>query len=121
MAPTLTVADNVMLGHEPRARLGWVQKRELRRRAEEALESVSLDVPLDAPVGQLPLIEQRLVMIARALAFTARLVIFDEPTATVSPHEAALLLETVRGLASAAFPSSTSRTTCGRSRQSATP
>lgn len=99
VAPTLTVADNVMLGHEPRARLGWVHKRELRRRAEEALESVSLDVPLDAPVGRLPLIEQRLVMIARALAFTARLVIFDEPTATVSPHEAALLLETVRGLA----------------------
>jgi len=99
VAPTLTVADNVMLGHEPRVWPGWVRKRELRRRVEEALESVSLDVPLDAPVGQLPLIEQRLVMIARALSRSARLVIFDEPTATVSPHEAALLLKTVRRLA----------------------
>jgi galactofuranose transport system ATP-binding protein len=99
VAPTLTVADNVMLGHEPRVGPGWVRNRELRRRAEDALESVSLDVPLDTAVGQLPLIEQRLVMIARALSRSARLVIFDEPTATVSPHEAALLLRTVRGLA----------------------
>ena len=99
VAPTLTVAENIMLGHEPRRPFGWVRKREARRRAEDALASVSLDVPLSAPVGQLSLIEQRLVMIARALSFSARLVIFDEPTATVSPHEAALLLETVRSLA----------------------
>lgn len=99
VAPTLTVADNVMLGHEPHVPWGWVRERELRREAEEALASVSLDVPLSVPVGQLPLIEQRLVMIARALSFNPRLVIFDEPTATVSPHEAALLLETVRRLA----------------------
>ena len=99
VAPTLTVAENIMLGHEPRGPFGWVRKREARRRAKDALASVSLDVPLSAPVGQLPLIEQRLVMIARALSFSARLVIFDEPTATVSPHEAALLLETVRSLA----------------------
>lgn len=99
VAPTLSVAENIMLGHEPRTPLGWVRDREARRRAQEALGSVSLDVPLSARVGQLPLIEQRLVMIARALSFSARLVIFDEPTATVSPHEATLLLETVRGLA----------------------
>ncbi|MEX2612164.1 MAG: sugar ABC transporter ATP-binding protein [Gaiellaceae bacterium] len=99
VAPTMTVAENIMLGHEPRGPLGWVRKRELNRRAEEALASISLDLPLNAPVGQLQLIEQRLVMIARALSFSSRLVIFDEPTATVSPHEAALLLETVRGLA----------------------
>jgi ABC-type sugar transport system ATPase subunit len=98
VAPVLSVAANVMLGHEPRRRPGLLRRRELERRAREALESVSLVVPLDTPVGQLPLIEQRLVMIARALSFTARLVIFDEPTARVSPHEAALLLETVRAL-----------------------
>jgi ABC-type sugar transport system ATPase subunit len=99
VAPTLTVAENIMLGHEPRGPFGWVRKRESSRRTAEALASVSLDVPLGVPVGQLPLIEQRLVMIARALSFNARLVIFDEPTATVSPHEAALLLDTVRSLA----------------------
>jgi ABC-type sugar transport system ATPase subunit len=99
VAPTMTVAENVMLGHEPSGRLGRLRERELRRRAKEVLDSLSVDVPLAALVGQLPLIEQRLVMIARALSFSARLVILDEPTATVSPHEARLLLDMVRGLA----------------------
>jgi len=99
VAPTLTVAANVMLGHEPHGWIGLVRDRALSRRAAEALDSVSLDVALDASVGQLPLIEQRIVMIARALSFDARLVVFDEPTATISPHEAELLLETVRRLA----------------------
>ena len=87
-----------MLGHEPRGRLGRLRGRELRRRATPS-SSRSLDVPLDAPVGRLALIEQRLVMIARALSLNARLVIFDEPTATVSPREVELLLQAVRALA----------------------
>jgi ribose transport system ATP-binding protein len=76
-----------------------LRERELRRRATDVLASLSLDLPVDGRVGELPLIEQRLVMIARALSFDARLLIFDEPTATVSPHEAQLLLELVRDLA----------------------
>ena len=99
VAPTMTVAENVMLGHEPRGRLGRLRERDLRRQARDVLGSLSLDVPVGALVGELPLIEQRLVMIARALSFNARLVIFDEPTATVSPHEARLLLDVIRGLA----------------------
>jgi galactofuranose transport system ATP-binding protein len=99
VAPTLTVAQNIMLGHEPCRRPGVLRERELRRRATDVLASLSLDLPVDGRVGELPLIEQRLVMIARALSFDARLLIFDEPTATVSPHEAQLLLELVRGLA----------------------
>jgi ribose transport system ATP-binding protein len=99
VAPTMTVAENVMLGHEPRRPPGLLRSRELRRRAEAVLDSLSLEISANAPVGELPLIEQRLVMIARALSVNARLVIFDEPTATVSPQEAARLLETVRGLA----------------------
>ena len=99
IAPTLTVAQNIMLGHEPRRRPGMLRERELRRRATDVLDSLSLDLPVDTRLGELPLIEQRLVMIARALSFNARLLIFDEPTATVSPNEARLLLELVRGLA----------------------
>jgi monosaccharide-transporting ATPase len=99
VAPTMTVAENIMLGHEPRGRLGWLRDRQLRRRASEVLASLSLDIPVRTLVGELPLIEQRLVMIARALSRSARLVVLDEPTATVSPHEARLLLDMIRGLA----------------------
>jgi len=98
VAAAMTVAENVMLGHEPRGRLGRLREREMRRAAGRVLESLSLDIDLDEPVGRLPLIEQRLVMIARALSFDARLVIFDEPTATVSPLEVELLLQTIRAL-----------------------
>jgi monosaccharide-transporting ATPase len=99
VAPTMSVAENVMLGREPRGRLGFLQRRELRRSAEDVLRSLGLELAVDEPAGRLPLIEQRLVMIARALSIDARMVIFDEPTATVSSREVELLLRTIRGLA----------------------
>ena len=98
VAPTMTVAENVLLGHEPQ-RWGGVRPRALRRRAREVLDSLGLDVDADAPVGTLRLIEQRLVMVARALSYDARLVIFDEPTATVSPLEVGRVLSAIGGLA----------------------
>jgi ABC-type sugar transport system ATPase subunit len=99
IAPAMSVAENVMLGREPRRRLALLKPRELRRRADDVLRSLDLELPLDEPAGRLPIIEQRLVMIARALSIDARLVIFDEPTATVSPREVELLLRTIHGLA----------------------
>jgi monosaccharide-transporting ATPase len=99
VAPAMSVAENVMLGQEPRGRLGFLRRRELRRRAEDVLGSLGVELAVDEPVGRLPLIEQRLVMIARALSIDARMVIFDEPTATVSSREVELLLHTIRGLA----------------------
>ena len=99
VAPTMSVAENVMLGREPRGRVGFLQRRELRRRADGVLRSLGVALSVDEPVGRLPLIEQRLVMIARALSIDARMVIFDEPTATVSSREVELLLRTIRGLA----------------------
>jgi monosaccharide-transporting ATPase len=98
VAPTMTVAENIMLGHEPRGRLGRLRERELRRNATAALDSLELDIRLDARAAQLPLIEQRLVMIARALSCGPRLAVFDEPTATLSPVEARRLIETIRVL-----------------------
>jgi ABC-type sugar transport system ATPase subunit len=99
VAPTMSVAENVMLGQEPRGRLGFLRRGELRRRAEDVLGSLGVELAVDEPAGRLPLIEQRLVMIARALSIDARMVIFDEPTATVSSREVELLLRTIRGLA----------------------
>ena len=98
VAPTMTAAENVMLGHEPRGRLGRVRSGEVRRRTRDVLDSLSLDIDVDARVGMLRLIEQRLLMVARALSYDTRLVIFDEPTATVAPVEVELVLGTIEGL-----------------------
>jgi ribose transport system ATP-binding protein len=95
VAPTMTVAENVMLGHEPLGRLGRVRVRALEREAAHALASLGAGLDPRARVGQLPLIEQRIVMIARALSYAPRIAIFDEPTATLSPVEARRLLETI--------------------------
>jgi ABC-type sugar transport system ATPase subunit len=98
VASSMTVAENVLLGHEPRGRLGRLRVRELRRRARHVLDLLSLDVDVDARVGTLRLIEQRLMMVGRALSYDARLVIFDEPTATVAPVEVGRVLETIEAL-----------------------
>jgi ABC-type sugar transport system ATPase subunit len=98
VAPSMTVAENVMLGHEPRGILGLLRGRELRRRARVVLDLLALDVDVDTHVRTLPLIDQRLMMVARALSYDTRLVIFDEPTATVAPVEVELVLGTIEAL-----------------------
>ena len=98
LAPTMTVSENIMLGHEPRGALGHLHERQLRASARAAVAALELDVPLDARVAQLPLIDQRLVMIARALSRRPRLAIFDEPTATLAPVEVRRLLASIRTL-----------------------
>jgi ribose transport system ATP-binding protein len=99
VAARLTVAENVMLGHEPARAPGFLRSRELRRRAQRAVDSLGHELPLDELAGRLSLIDRRFVMIARALSYDTRLVIFDEPTATVSPREVALLHAAIRRLA----------------------
>jgi ABC-type sugar transport system ATPase subunit len=98
VAPSMTVGENVLLGHEPRGRFGRLRMREVRRRVRQELDSLSLEIDVEARVGTLPLIEQRLVMVARALSYDARLVIFDEPTAAVAPAEVELVLGTIEAL-----------------------
>lgn len=98
VAPSMTVAENVMMGHYPQQRLGFLREKEMRRATEAVLETLSVGIHSDAIVGELPLIRQRLVMIARAFSFRARLMIFDEPTATISPLEVELILDAIRVL-----------------------
>ena len=99
VAPNMTVAENIEMGRYPRLPGGFLRAREMRRRASETLRKLSLPMSPDDIVGELPIASQRLVMVARAFAVNARLMIFDEPTATISPQEVGLLLDAIRGLA----------------------
>jgi ABC-type sugar transport system ATPase subunit len=67
--PSLGVAENILIGREPR-RLGlWIDRRAMRRLASELLESLgAADIALDTPVGELPLAHAQLVEIAKALS-----------------------------------------------------
>ncbi|MEO3746441.1 sugar ABC transporter ATP-binding protein [Plantactinospora sp. B5E13] len=98
LLPERTVAENVFLGHEP-VRRGLVDRREMLRRTAELLASVGeTTLSADSRVGRLGVAQQQVVEIAKALALDARLLIMDEPTASLADHEVELLYGLVRRL-----------------------
>jgi simple sugar transport system ATP-binding protein/ribose transport system ATP-binding protein len=98
LVPQRTVAENVFLGIEPH-RAGFVDRNLLRRRFERLAADAGFDLSADATVGLLPLAKQQQVEILRALARDAELIVFDEPTASLSVKEVERLHEIVRSLA----------------------
>ncbi|MCW2952927.1 MAG: transporter related protein [Conexibacter sp.] len=94
LVPDRSIIENVFLGLEPR-RAGFVSSRALRRRFAELAERASFELPPDAVVGTLPLAEQQRVEILRGLARDAKLIVFDEPTAALSPPEARALFASI--------------------------
>ncbi|MET0311424.1 MAG: sugar ABC transporter ATP-binding protein [Burkholderiaceae bacterium] len=87
LAEDLTVAQNIFLGHEKKK--GWLlDDAAMRAESAQALSQVGLDVHPDRKVNTLIVAEKQLVEIARAVARRARLLIMDEPTATLTPSEA---------------------------------
>jgi rhamnose transport system ATP-binding protein len=96
--PDLTVAENIALGLEPGGawrRVRWARRR---LRARELLRRVGAAIEPDAVVSRLTMPEQQLVEIARALGADARVLVMDEPTASLSEREVERLLGVVRDL-----------------------
>lgn len=87
VCPTLTVAENLLLGREP-SRLGVIRREELRQRAKEMLAAVRVDLPLSAPAGTLSVGHQQMIEIARAVSRNPSLLVLDEPTSSLSTAEA---------------------------------
>ena len=86
LAEHLTIAQNIFLGHERRR--GWLlDDTAMREAARHCLAQVGLNSHPDARVRDLIVAEKQLVEIARALSLRARLLIMDEPTATLTPSE----------------------------------
>src|SRR5581483_4764986 len=86
LAPHLTVADNLALGRE-RTRAGLIVRGSQKQRARELLERVRLDIDPGRRVETLSVADQQRVEIAKALAVDAKVVIMDEPTATLTESE----------------------------------
>lgn len=96
----LSVAENLFLGHFPRhAGLPLLDRRAMQRRTKAALAAVSLEVAPSTPVETLTPGERQLVEIAKAVDASAELIIFDEPTTSLTERETERLfamLETLR-------------------------
>ncbi|MDO5743717.1 MAG: sugar ABC transporter ATP-binding protein [Micrococcaceae bacterium] len=97
LVPSMSIAENITLGRVPR-RFGIINRREMRRIAREALDTLGLDLDVDMAVGDLGLAQQQLIEIAKALSMDARILVLDEPTAALTTAEIAQLFEVVRSL-----------------------
>jgi ribose transport system ATP-binding protein len=98
LAENLDIAANIYLGREP-SRLGMIDRKAMRRGAEQALAEVGLDLPAATPVADLSTGRQQMVEIAKAVSTHARVIIMDEPTASLSEQETRRLYEVVDKLA----------------------
>ncbi len=97
LAGNLDVGANIFLGREPR-RMGWIDKTTIHHQARHYLEKIGLAVSPATIVGDLPIGQQQLVEIAKALSVDARVLIMDEPTSSLSAGETATLFQVVREL-----------------------
>jgi ribose transport system ATP-binding protein len=100
LVPHLSIGENVFLGRHP-VRSGisrWVRWSEINNKAKSLLEGLGHPLDPERPVGELSIAEQQLVEIARALAFSAELIIMDEPTSPLSEHETTRLFQTISQL-----------------------
>src|SRR5258705_9056219 len=97
LAPDMSVAENIFLGREPlRVRaLAIVDRKELIRSTRDVLASLDLQIDPEATVKHLGVAQQQMVEIAKALSFDARLIVMDEPTATLTSHEIDRLFQTI--------------------------
>ena len=98
LVPGMTILENIMLGSKKRSRFGLVDWPAIAKDVKPVVERVGLTMPLSTNCSQLSTAENWLVSICRALVHDSRLIVMDEPTASLSAIEAERLFAIVRDL-----------------------
>ena len=94
LAPHLTVEENVFLGTEPAFGI-WLKRREQRRMAQEAIERFGFDLDIHKEVIHLTRAQAQMVEMTKALLVNPRILILDEPTASLSQRETDAMFELI--------------------------
>ena len=98
LCTNISVAENIVLGHEPH-RLGSIDWKRMNVLATQALKRLDIDIDVTKPLGDYSIAIQQMVAIARSLEFTsAQILILDEPTSSLDVNETNLLFDVVRKL-----------------------
>lgn len=97
LIPTLSVAENLFLGRQP-MRWGFVNTREVNSRAKALLKTYNLDIDVTRTLSFYSIAIQQIVAIARGVDMSAKVLILDEPTASLDAHEVQLLFDVIRSL-----------------------
>jgi ribose transport system ATP-binding protein len=99
LVPHLSVAQNIFLGREPAGRWpGSVDHARMRREAQQIMDQLSMTLDPDTEVAELGVAQQQLVEIAKAMSQQARILVLDEPTASLSDHETDKLFRMIEQL-----------------------
>lgn len=94
--PDLSVAENIFIGHRNRGKI--VDRRRMEREARDVLARLDVQLDVGEPARGLTLAEQQTVEIAKAISLDVRVLIMDEPTASLSAHEVRQLFRIVAAL-----------------------
>ena len=87
LVPFMNAADNISLGYEPRTKAGMIDRKETMNRAQKLCAQLNVNIPLNVPVEELGAGEQQLIEIMRAFYMQPKLLILDEPTASLGEGE----------------------------------
>ncbi|WBL14681.1 sugar ABC transporter ATP-binding protein [Sutcliffiella sp. NC1] len=97
LIPYLSGVDNIFLGREKKAN-GILDRRKMRKEAEEVLKRLDANIDLNKPVAHLSVANQQFIEIAKAIAIDTKVLIFDEPTASLTGKEIEKLFELIERL-----------------------
>src|SRR5262249_22252523 len=97
--PDLSIEENLFVGRERLTRWGTIDRAAQRTAAAAALKRLGQVLPLDRPVGSLPLGPQQIAEIARAVVHETRVLMMDEPTSALTAAEIPVLFDLIRDLA----------------------
>jgi ABC-type sugar transport system ATPase subunit len=98
LIPQLDVARNIFLGNEPVLKGAFIDRKSLYEKADSLLTELGIEIDPKCPVGKLSIAERQLVEVAKALSMDAKIIIFDEPTATLSRRETEVLFDLIFSL-----------------------
>ncbi|MEO0294177.1 MAG: sugar ABC transporter ATP-binding protein [candidate division WOR-3 bacterium] len=98
LIPNLSIAENIFLGREPRARRAFVNFPKLYKEAEFFLRKIGMRESPKTLVKNLSVAQQQMVEIAKALSFSSRIIIMDEPTSALTESEKNTLFKIIREL-----------------------
>ena len=94
----LTVEENLFMGKEITKKFGICDKKAMRAKAQEVMDRMGVQIPVDAVMSDLSVGQQQMVEICKALMVDAKVLIMDEPTAALTASETEVLFEVIKSL-----------------------
>ncbi len=98
LCPNLSVAENLLIGREPKTRTGFIDWRCMNKKAQKIMDDLSIEVDVTTELENCSLAVQQMIAIARAVDMKCKILILDEPTSSLDDNEVSKLFQLMRRL-----------------------